>query len=385
MNNISKRVIVIFTIAAIFIFAISAATQPWWKARRLDKELSSVFNEYRCTGLSVVAVNDGKIVYQKDFGVKDVAAGTPVDGATMYRIASISKSITATAVMQLVDSGLISLDTDASDIAGFPIRNPHWPDNPITIEMLLSHTSSISDEVGYNSIDFINPAACPDFASSFTEYQPGTNFNYCDLNFNILATFVEKLSGERFDEYVRWHILEPMGITGSFCVDSLDRGNLAKIYRYEEGVPVEQPEAYASRKDALDNYQFGHDAPVFSGSAGMKITAADLAVYMMMLMKYGWSDVAGARILSAESAEAIQASHTGEEGYGLGFGRTEPFLSDHPTFGHTGGAYGLRSAMCFDESRKLGVVILCSGSDTPEGKPYILQATVPPVFHYLGL
>jgi len=94
-------------------------------------------SEFNAVGISAAVVKDGKIVYNNSFGYKDLATKAPLSNDDVMRIASISKSFTATSLLQLVDKGVISLDDDVSDLIGFKIRNPHHPDIPITLKMVL--------------------------------------------------------------------------------------------------------------------------------------------------------------------------------------------------------------------------------------------------------
>ena len=112
-------------------------------------------------GLSVVVVKDGRLIYTKAFGLKDVERGTPLDENDLFRIASISKSFSATSIMQLVEAKKISLDDDFGDLVGFRVRNPKYPGKVITLRMVLSHTSSVNDSQGYFNLDVINPDKNP--------------------------------------------------------------------------------------------------------------------------------------------------------------------------------------------------------------------------------
>ena len=94
-----------------------------------DEAIKAVLDEFQAVGISAAVVKDGKIVYNESFGYKDLNAQTPLTNDDVMRIASISKSFTATSLLQLVDKGIISLDDDVSDLIGFKIRNPHHPDN----------------------------------------------------------------------------------------------------------------------------------------------------------------------------------------------------------------------------------------------------------------
>lgn len=331
------------------------------REKSFEKDVEAYREEVGNVGLAVAVVKDGKIVYHKQFGVKNLQTQEPLAEDDLFRIASISKSFSATSIMQLKEKGLVTLDTDVSSLAGFPIRNPRYPEKVITLEMLLSHTSSLNDSEGYFTLDAINPATNPDWANCYNEYAPGEGYEYCNLNFNLVGSFIEKLSGERFDQYVVNHILRPLGIEGGYCVDSLDARKFVSLYNYRDGQYVEEPEAYEPRSERIAAYRFGYDTPVFSPTGGMKISALGLARYMMMHMGWGTAPD-GTRIIGEDDARSMQTERSAPEHYGLALEHDFDRIPGVELVGHTGSAYGLRSAMFWAPDRSFGLVCISSGS-----------------------
>lgn len=359
----------ILALAAIVLALLPAAAQQNTVESEFEKEMAAFNEGIGNVGLSVVVVKDNRIIYNHNFGYSNLAEKTPVRDETMFRIASISKSFSATSMMQLIEKGKVTLDTDVSDLAGFRIRNPKYPDTVITLEMLMSHTSSLNDNEGYFSLDVINPATNPDWAGCYNDYKPGEGYEYCNLNFNLTGSFIEKLSGERFDQYVVHHILEPLGLYGGYCVDSLDIRRFARLYEWNGTEMAEQKEAYEPRSAAIAAYRFGYDTPLFSPTGGMKISALDLARYMMMHMNYGKSPVNGKRIIKSWDSRDMQEERSTPEHYGLALWRDTSYTPVE-LVGHTGGAYGLRSAMFFNPAEKYGFIVISNGCRhaTYEGK-----------------
>ena len=122
----------------------------------LDRELSAIAADpaHPLASLSVLAVRHGHVVYHRQFGLRTIdndhpARSVTADARTLYRIASISKLVTTLGVMRLREAGRLDLDRDVGDYLGWRLRNPHFPDTPITLRMLLSHTSSLRDDTGY--------------------------------------------------------------------------------------------------------------------------------------------------------------------------------------------------------------------------------------------
>ncbi|MBI1773461.1 MAG: serine hydrolase, partial [Burkholderiales bacterium] len=166
--------------------------------------------------LSVLAIKSGKVVYQQQFGQayidqQNPTNSLPVDNQTLFRVASVSKMVAAIGAMCLVEQGKLDLDTDISNYLGFKLRNPHYPDVVITTRMLLSHTSSLRDDGGYNfpadvsmqgflqtggknyaqGLQWADPAN----AKAGENFAPGLYFHYVNLNWGVLGSVMEAVSG----------------------------------------------------------------------------------------------------------------------------------------------------------------------------------------------
>lgn len=343
------------------LFAISLVVTSRAQPANSETEIEQIMRKHDVVGLSVVVVKDGNIIYKNAFGSKDLESETPLAENDIFRMASISKSFSATSIMQLVEGNKVSLNDDISDLVGFKVRNPKYPDKVITLKMVLSHTSSVNDSQGYFNFDVINPAKNPDWAKCYSDYPPGGGYQYCNLNFNMIGAVIERLSGERFDVYVKNHILRPLGLYGGYNIDSLDRRLFATLYEYNDSTSVFDPSpmAYASRSSVIANYVMGYTTPVFSPTGGMKISAPDLAKYMMMHMNYGTFN--GVTIISKKSAKMMQKPVAVKERYGLALAQVDDVIPGKTLTGHTGNAYGLHSAMFFHPKQKFGFVVITNG------------------------
>ena len=370
----------IYFAALTLLMAAACSPNP---EKAFEKDIEAYRQEIENVGLAVAVVKDGEIVYHHEFGVMNLETQEPVKENTLFRIASISKSFSATSIMQLKEKGLVTLDTDVSELAGFRIRNPKYPEKVITLAMLLSHTSSLNDSEGYFTLDVVNPATNPNWANCYNDYAPGEGYEYCNLNFNLVGTFIEKLSGERFDQYVVNHILKPLDLYGGYCVDSLDKTRFASLYEYENGHFEEETAAYEPRSERIANYKFGYDTPVFSPTGGMKISACDLARYMMMHMGWGTAPD-GTKIIDEEDSRAMQTEYSEPEHYGYALWNDTERIPGVDLWGHTGGAYGLRSAMFWAKDRSFGLVCISSGAkgDYEDEDSGVLNGTLRRLYKY---
>lgn len=362
------------TAAVVFLLQTFASAQP----AKAEAGIEAIMKEYPVTGLSVAVVKKNKIIYMHAFGEKDRETHAPLTTDCMFRIASISKSFSATSIMQLVEAKKLSLDDDAGKLIGFRLRNPNFPDKVITLRMLMSHLSSINDSQGYFSYDAIDPDKNPDWAKCYSNNEPGTHYDYCNLNYNMVGGIIEKISGERFDQYVKHHVLDPLGLYGGYCVDSLDKSRFASIYEYNRDSAkfIPSPNAYAPRSAEIAAYVFGKSTPIFSPTGGMKISAPDLARYMIMHKNLGKAH--GKRIISEKSSMEMQTPLSEEEHYGLAIETTQKMIPGLTMIGHTGSAYGLYSAMFFSADRKFGIVVISNGCDIgyTEGYNTVIRRTV---------
>jgi CubicO group peptidase (beta-lactamase class C family) len=386
----------------------------------LDQRLAAVMETpgAALSGLAVVLYAQGAIQYEGYFGHRfidadDPARSLPVTAETRFRVASISKVVTTLAVMQLVERGLLDLDADVSDVLGWRLRNPHWPQTPITTRMLLTHISSLRDGEIYtfppatplaevfqphspyyeSGAHFAAPVADADLA-------PGRFFTYCNLGFGVLGTLIERLSGERFDAYVDRHVLAPLGVDASFNVCNLsDAGlrNLATLYRRQRAGAWDASAPWVAQVDdvrgvrppvpvGLDAYRPGANGTVFSPQGGLRISARDL-VEVMKLFLYSGQGRMGQVVLPTTIEQILSeqwrfdpATANGDpygglmRGWGLGlhhltaapadrFGASDRVISGNTTlcWGHLGDAYGLLAAMLFDPLRGTGCIYIIGG------------------------
>lgn len=225
-------------------------------------------------GAAVAVVRDGKILFVQGYGLADVARGTPVSGAdTLFRIASLSKVFTYTAVMQLVERGKIDLDSDIARYLGFPV--PEAFGQPITVRHLMTHTAGFDETVENLWRSSGPPVPLRDYLVHHMPkrlYPPGSTPSYSSYGTALAAHIVERVSGQTFDQYVEDHILKRLGMANTSFQQAL-QGRLAA--------------------NASKNYMSGHEpARPFeitnvSPSAGGSSTAADMAKFMLAHLSTG--------------------------------------------------------------------------------------------------
>lgn len=362
-------------------------------------------------GMVRVAFDRDGVTEIRARGLADVAAGRAIGAEDPARVASISKLVTAIAVMRLVEAGKLDLDADVSDLLGWSLRHPRHPDRPITLRLLLSHRSSLTDAAGYYAVpldgavkDILDDPRAWDAA-----HAPGTYFRYANLNFPLVAAVMENATGERFDRLMDALVLRPLGIAGCFNWDLCDTATAARaVVLYDaEGTPVRDD--HRGRKPAcpvnrasdgacdLRDWRPGVNGALFSPQGGLRISAVGLARIGRLLL--GDGSVDGVRLLSPESVRTLaQPLWTWAPGSGITFEeddsgqsrqgfmcryglavqvlatprdgcRDDPFGDGVPRVGHAGAAYGLLSGLWVDRDTGTGVAYFATGMpDAPVGE-----------------
>jgi len=332
-----------------------------------EQEISDIMKAYQAVGVSVVVVKDNKICYSQTFGYNpdynDSTLRKPIPDNGIYYIASVSKTFIGTAIMQLVEKKKLKLDDDVNQYLPFRVCNPHYPDVPITVRMLLCHRSTINDkQYGWN-LDQINPEKNDKWQKCYNNEMPGKVFSYCNLNYSLLGAIIENVTQMRFDEYIDRYITSPLGLEASYNLTKIDSTRLVRSYMYDKRKKQFKPSGsvynYQYVRNVLSDYHTGESAARLSPAGGMKISAAGLAKWMMLHMNYGHLD--GKRIISKKSELAMWEPQGADRNYGLGFSHYDKVIRGVRLYGMTGGAHGIHSLFFFNPEEKYGFVVICNG------------------------
>ncbi|QLE00717.1 beta-lactamase family protein [Galbibacter sp. BG1] len=360
----------------------------------IEKALDSVFKKNELMGMSVVLITNGEISYQYQQGLANEAKNTSITEETIYRVASISKSITATALMQLWDEGKVNLDIDVSNYLSWKLVHPKHPNTPITLRHLLSHQSGIRDGSGYGKFSkdmiseklHIQELFTEDGAyfseDLFADHQPGAYFSYTNCTWGIIVSVIENISKQRFDDYCRERIFGPLQMKSDFNVEKIEPvSSIAALYRFENNKWIPQVDDYTDTKPtsrAYPSYQLGQNGLLFGPQGSLRSSAEDLATFALMLMNNG--TFKEKEVLKKETVAEMLGSqwlYNGDNGdtwenfflsYGLGMHQItnkeggDIIFPDRKMVGHPGIAYGLLSDMYFDSKSKSGIVFITNGS-----------------------
>ncbi len=334
-------------------------------------------------------------------GLADPRTGRVATPDDPVRIASISKLVVAIGVMRLVEQDKLDLNADPSRYLGWQLRNPAFPDRPVTLRQLLSHTSSVRDHDDQYAIPLGGSlrAVLADPRSWDGGHGPGDGyFTYSNLNFPIVGSIVEHVTGERFDIWIRREVLEPMRIDACYNWPACSDAAVARaIVLTQGGRPIrddlggKRPDCPVFVKEGescnLSRWKPGENGALFSPQGGLRISARDLARIGRLLLDRGTID--GVRILSPESVALMtrpQWRFDGSNGstekgticaYGLAvhlLATRNPGCLDDPGLppgdwlGHSGEAYGLRSGLWIHPAGGTGIVYFTTGLDEAPAK-----------------
>ena len=290
-------------------------------------------------------------------------AGRPVGIDDPVRVASISKLVVALGVMRLVEQGKLDLDRDISAYLGWQVRNPAFPDAPVTLRHLLSHRSGLRDTVDYIvPLDGDLPTVMANNKAWELRYPPGDYFSYANINSPLIAAVMEGAIGERFDRLMARLVLVPLKLDacynwGAGCSDGRraqavtllrPNGNLARDAAMNGPDPCAVYPASDGSCDVEKLYRLGRNGSAFSPQGGLRISARDLTKLGQVLLR------GGKPLLSANGfAQMVSAAwrFDGSNGdddngyftsYGLGVHR---YKDDEGRWwlGHVGEAYSLRA------------------------------------------
>lgn len=345
------------------------------------KNYKEFIKQFNLVGTNCLFLRKDGLIENVCSGYSDLENKIETTTSSIYRIASISKVVVAIGLLKLYEKGLVDLDEDISLYLGFKVRNPKYPDNIITLRMIMTQTSSIIDEgifedgiyKGYDGSnctddyikleELLTPGS-KRFYKGYSDYKPGTNFIYSNLGCGILACICEKMTGEYFPEYIKRELLHPLNIMSGFRLEDIeDIENLASHYLYENNeFKLHRNEELFKKVQCL-KYPIGDN---FRGVAGgLYISAYNLSKIMSMLINRGIYK--NTRILKEETVKEMEkvwweGTATDPTYYkkGLQLIILDQFTTD-PLKGHFGNAYGLRSFMLYNQNG--GLIFLCNGGD----------------------
>jgi CubicO group peptidase (beta-lactamase class C family) len=325
----------------------------------LDNFITNHMATEHISGMAAVLVRDNEIIWHGNYGLADRDANIPVTDSTIFMLASTSKTITATALMQLVEDGTIGIDDPVNDHLPFTVVNPNHPDSVITVKQLLTHTASIADNwdimpytdgdpttpLGDFLFDYLDASGANyDSQWNYNSFAPNSTYQYSNIGIALAGYLVETVSGMPFNTYCNQNIFEPlcMDNTGWF-LSELNTDLVARPYTYSGGVyNNEGLYGYADYPDGM-----------------LRTTALSLAKFMYAHMNYG--NFYGTQLLDSTTVAYMRSQVVPSIDPTQGI----VFYSFEDTYGtwwgHNGGDMGVSTNMFFNEATNTGLITLTNG------------------------
>ena len=331
----------------------------------LEKVIDSEFKFYQMPGLACVAVKGDSLVFSGARGYANLHKEKPFTVQTRMLIASVSKTMAVTAIMQLYEKGLLWLDDDINNYLPFKVKNPNYPQDTITVKMLLTHTSSISDDGYLSSLFYLfgyvdYPESLMSFEKnyltsegkyytkeSFSQKRPGAQYSYSNVGAALLACLVEYISGTDYNTYCKTNIFGPLGMTSStWFFEETPEEEIAIPYTDNNIVNPKNP-FYS-----YPTYPDGH----------LITTAEDLSKFLRAYIMDGTFN--NYQLLSPESIDLILHNYTKSDFIGpQGLIFFEEKMGADSVWGHDGGDPGVSTEMYFSRKNKTGYIMFNNRTD----------------------
>lgn len=303
------------------------------KKEQLDSLFKILEKENQAMG-SIAILKKGKVFYQNASGYKNLEKKIPAQPNTLYRVGSITKTYTATMIMQLVEDN--KLDLDQKLAAFYPkVKNA----DSISIDMLLRHRSGIFNFT--NEEDYLKRAEKPtskqDILNRIYKYEsvfkPGSKFGYSNTNYMLLTFIIEDVTGNSYQEVLKENILKPLDLSSTF-------------YKFPDTPTLSYVPANPWKKE------MSTDVSVPRGAGAIIASATDVALFFNALFK--------GQLVNKENLRQMKSI---EGQYGIGLFQI-PFY-ELKGYGHTGGIDGFRSNAAYFESEELSIAYLSNGANYP--------------------
>lgn len=377
-----------FVILLLFLIVSNLSSYAQLTSQQIDSLVNNAMETFNVAGSAVAIVKDGKIIYEKGFGVKSKLTNDPVNEHTNFAIASNSKAFTTAALAILVEEGKIQwTDKVVDHIPEFTMYNPYVQQN-FNIQDLLTHRSGLG--LGMGDLMFFPDGSdftMDDLLASFQYFKPvsafRTKWDYDNLLYLVAGELIARKSGMTWEDFVKTRIFEPLKMDNSYpsLAYMTDKSNLASPHNASSGT-----------FKVLPDYQ----EMINGAAAGIYANVHDLAQWMLLQLnhgKYGMDIDAVNQLFTEESQREMWKIHTVRDanrnprynshfaGYGLGWDLTDK--KGNMVVSHTGGLPGMLSKTLLIPDLNLGVVVLTNTEPGGAGLFYAVSSTIED--SYLGL
>lgn len=355
---------ILMVLAAFVLLNLFVTTPPSRAADdELDAFIKSKMTQSKVPGLAACIIKDGEVVWAKGYGWANIQQKVPVTVNTLFMLASVSKTITGTALMHLYEDGDFKLSDPVNKYLPFAVKNPNYPNNAINFRHLLTHTSGLLDNWDIYEdfyVDGDSPIALGTFLknylvrggkwydadANFLDRAPGKKYEYTNVGFGLIGYLVERISGLSFNEYCKKHLFLPLEMKEtSWFLRDLNASHIATPYEYNTSKKQYQ---------AFKHYGFP-DYP----SGQLRTSVKQLANFLIAHMNFGkFKDTRILKEATVEMMQTIQYPSVAPD-QGLVFFYED--FEDMELLGHDGDDTGATNRMFFRPEDNVGVIVLTNG------------------------
>ena len=338
----------------------------------IKEAVRRVAKENRIVGLSLVLCHPGGRDETICLGRARMKPDVPVIETTCFRAASVSKLVMTFGALALMEDGLLQLDTDVSSLLGFSVRHPAHPDVPVTLRMLLTHTSAIRDEGNYGTRGMESSCTLSELLSdpqNWLPTAPGEAFHYSNLGAGAAGCVIERAANLPLETIMQQRVFKPLGIRASYDPRKISpAGDLADGYSVRGILPPKR--RYNAAFLAARPPQETPPGTDYLCAAGRMITDSRGMAALVRLL----ASKDGMGVLSPDSLALMRTKQDGMGGISsCGRGLNVAFLPGvfpgADVLGHQGVAYGMCAELFADPARGCGVGLLTSGARLVQTPP----------------
>ena len=342
----------------------------------LDEQINKIFSGAKIPGFAAAVVDQDRILYQKGFGFADIEKKVPYTTETIQNIASVSKTLISIALMKAEEKNIVRMDTPINKYLAFKVIHPIYPEVPITLWHLATHTSGIKDiDLLYNKYAY-SQGKVPEMKlgtylkqclseggewyskKNFGEHSPGEEYSYSNVGAALAAYVLECAAGIPFSEYTEKYILEPLSLKNSG-------------WYYQDVKDGIHASLYDSDLKPIDPYTL-----ITYPDGGFRTSCLGLAKVLMAVLNEG--KIGDKQILEEGSVQKMLTPQFDPEKIPLGFksdGKNIGIFWDiqkNGIIGHTGGDPGVTTLIFFDPELKIGSIFMTNVSISKENSSQIV-------------
>ena len=334
--------------------------------QEMDAAIDAAFARTKAVGGAVIVAMGQEIVYERYYGVQQKTTHVPVSADSYFRCASVTKLVTGIGLLQLMEQGVLDPDEDIGAYLGYTVRNPRYPDVPITLRQLMSHTAGLSEDASYANknrtlremIEVTQKAR-----ANFKDVRPGAVYEYSNFGAGVTGSIIEAVTGEDVSSYMRRAVFAPLGIDAAYTVTQLESPEHIVAFYKKDGTLNVSP-SYLLRQpyDAQPSPDTHYRMTVGS----LFIRPRDLAKLGIALCGDGTVD--GVRVLSEASVALTRQEQspqttgiTEKSPYSFFVIRQDSLFADRRVYGHQGTSEGIVCNLYVEPESGLTLVVMSNG------------------------